>query len=339
MITRYLSLFTLTIAHQYYGDVPCNDFDFVLANHSRRAMAGVSLLARAQEGRLYMMFEADTGGSPMQDIGEMELLIGLRLRNPYFEYFTDPIPKPVPFYSNSTAAKTLDAPQPCNLVAHRFIPVAATDARPLTITVFRMRDGLQMWQGTIQDGESIPGIDMHTWDAGCYRVTQQSGAEIHEQPLVLAPDLATAGVWGIVRIAVAPDFWSVPAHSTEPQPPGFQIGFQAITEKLDYYVVAPKTWSQAFNHLLINDTFQDSSLTFEKLSQTDIPNDGISPGLLGVPDESHAVLFRSASAVMRSAVPAHHLQLQRSGNTLIKNLPLPSADMSTARFIVHISKP
>jgi hypothetical protein len=333
MNCRFLPLFTFRITHQYYGgdDVTCPDFNFVLAEHSQRALAGARMLARVNAGQLHILFEADESNSPAQAIDGLELIIGLRLSNPHFEYFTAALPDPLPLYANASTSKTLDAPQASDLIAHRFSPSPATTQRPLTLSIHRMRGNALVWSGEIGDGESMPIIDMRSWEAGCYLVTQQSGTESHTRPLILAPDLAEAGMWGILRITVTTDFWN------SPPPPDFQVGFSAREETLDYFVVAPTTWSD-FEKLSVTDASQLPTLTFKKLVQTISSADGISPVLLGLPD-AQAVLFRSNFTVARSAASSLHLQLNRNGDTLVKNLPLPSASMPSARFVVHLSKP
>lgn len=334
MKIRHLTLFTLRVAHEYYGDAPCRDFDFVIAEHSRQAMKGAKLLSSVQGGRLSVSFEADDNDLPVQHIDGLELLIGLQLRNPSFEYFTGALPEATPFYANTSTARTLDAPLAGSLVAYRYAPVAAATARPLTLSIARMRDALPVWQAEIGNDQAMPVIDTRLWEAGSYEVTQQAGSATHVQPLLVAPDLAATGMWGMVRIVVTADFWA-PAS----QPPDFHVDFAAVEETLDYYVVAPQSWTQAFDHLSISDAAASHKLTFHKYAQTAASNDGIAPSLLGVPDRSRALLFRSIQTVARNAVPAHQLQLKRNGDTLINNLPLPSANTPAARFVVHISKP
>lgn len=352
MNTKLVTLFTLGITHQYYGsdDATCPDFEFVLAEHSQRALAGARLMARMNGGRLHVLFEADehqlfeTGEppsieaddqlAPFQDIEGLELVIGLRLRNSYFEYFTDAPPIPVQLYANTSAPKTLGAPQACDLVARSFTPTAEF-AAPSTLSIFRMRDGLEMYTREVQNENDMLRIDMRFWEAGCYLVKQSSGTET-SRPLILAPDLAEAGMWGVVRIVVKHEFWDSPPE--HPVRPNFSIGFNARNEKLDYFVVAPANWAGNLTNISINDT-ASSKLTFQQLIQTEDSKDGISPSLLGVPN-SKAVLFRSEQMVPRSATASRQLQLLDSNkNTLIQNLPLPSADMPLARFIVHLSKP
>jgi hypothetical protein len=305
----------------------------MLAQHCQRALAGAHLLASQSGGQLHILYDADDADLPVQDIAGMELLIGLRLRNPYFEHYTAPLPPPVPLYANATAPRALDAPQGCDLIAHRFEPAVILTQRPLTLSIYRMRSDALVWSAQLKDGDNMPTIDMRFWEPGCYRVTQQAGAETRNRLLVLAPDLAEAGMWGAVRVVIAPEFW------TAPEPPDFGIGFNARQETLDYYVVAPKTWAGAFDDLSISDTASSSTLAFNASLQTDTSNDGIAPALLGVPNTSQAILFRSSLPVTRSAAASLHIQLKRNGNTLVKNLPLPGADMPAARFIVHLSKP
>lgn len=325
MKTQFLTLFTLTVTHQYYGDAICPDFDFMLAEHSRQALDGARLLARVQDGRLHVLFETALDNTPLRAIAGLELLIGLRLGNPAFEYFTEALPAFLPLYTNIATA--LNAPQACDLVARLFTPTAAMPERPLTLALYRACDDALMLTREIKPGEVMPTLDLQHWQAGCYRMTQQTSAGSVSRALVLAPCLADARVWGIVNIRVSEDFWSNPA------PPDFQIKFMARKETLSYYIVAPTDWSD-FDKLSVS----GNSLTFDKLKPDDFPQEGISPTQLGLPT-FQALLFRSQLPVQRSAVASLKIQLKRNGNTLVKNLPLPRADMPSARFVVHLSKP
>lgn len=325
MKTEFKTLFTLSVAHQYYGTADCTDFDFVMAEHSQQALSSAKLLARVHEGRLHVLFEADDDGHPLRDIAGLELMIGLRLGNPYLEYFSDALPAALPLYTNT--AVSLNAPQAADLVERLFTPAAALPGRPLTIRLLRAGDDALMRENTVAAGENMPTLDLRSWPRGCYRVEQKTSAGTISRPLVLSPDLADIGIWGIVVIRIAQQFWEDPA------PPHFQIAFQARSEKLDYYVVAPAGFSD-FDKLSVT----ASSLAFEKLAPSAFPADGISAKQLGVPT-SQAVLFRSKLPVARSATPTLKVQLKRNGDTLVKNLPLPSADMPLARFVVHLSKP
>jgi len=329
MKTLFLPLFTLGISHQYYADGLCPDFDFMLAEHSQRAMNGARLLARVQAGRLHVLFEAVEGDGgkmqPMQNITGLELLIGLRLRNPAFEYFTDAPPASLPLYTNTLTV--LNAPQACDLVARLFTPLAEMTERPLTLNLLRASDDALMWSYEVKVSENMPTLDMQHWQAGCYRTTQQSSAGNTTRPLVLAPELAEAGIWGAVNIRTTAEFWETPVA------PDFKISFQARKEKLDYYIVAPLGWSD-FDKLSV----VGNSLTFEKIEPDDFPVNGILRTQLGLPTDQ-TVLFRSALPVQRSTAASQHIQLKRNGDTLVKNLPQPGADMPSARFVVHLSKP
>lgn len=316
----FLPLFTLRATHQYYANGACSDFDFVLAEHSRRALQGTHLLARIQAGRLHILFEGDANKLPLQNIAGVELLIGLRLKNPCFEYFTEAQPVHFPLYCNT--GETLDSPQAADLVSHDFTPDLITQ-RPLTLSL--MRGNTLLWRAEIQDGEAIPTLDMRNREPGVYRVTQQSGNELQTRPLILAPDLAEQGMWGAVNILVTPQRWI--------SPPDFQIRFGARTETLNYYVVAPLLWPD-FEQLSIS----GNSVSFEKFGQDEFPANSLSPALLGAPDVQ-SVLFRSSLPIARRAVQSPPIQLTRNGDTLINNLPRPGADMHPARFIIQLSKP
>jgi len=325
----FMTLFTLGISHQYYGDASCSDLDFVLANNSRQAMNGAGLLTRASAGKLHVLFEAIEGADgkmcPMHDIAGLELLIGLRLRNPCFEHITETIPESLPLYTNTAA--TLNEAQAGDLVERLFTPTAAMTQRPLTLSIYRTSDNALIWSDVVHDNKQMPTISMHDWQAGCYQLTQQSSAGIESRPLILAPELAASGMWGAINIKVAEDFW------THPVAPDFQITFEARKEQLSYYVVAPSDWVD-FDKLSVT----SSMLEFDKLEHDDFPQDGISHAQLGIP-AAQAVLFRSQLAVARSANASLNIQLKRNEELLVKNLPLPSADMPSARFVVHLSKP
>jgi hypothetical protein len=190
MNNRYLTLFALRVSHEYYGgdDAPCPDFDFVLAQHSQRALAGARLLASVSDGLLRVLFDADDNDCPMQDIAGMELVIGLRLRNPYFEHFTDALPAPLPLYANATTPKTLDTPQACDLVATRFEPVAALTQRPLMLCIYRMRNNALIW--SVQSRTAM----------ACNRHTFQEPSSLSHPPTwnpagcCTLPNLAEAGM-------------------------------------------------------------------------------------------------------------------------------------------------
>ncbi|MDD2720200.1 MAG: hypothetical protein PHH47_02685 [Gallionella sp.] len=325
MKTQFLPLFTLSVSHQYYGAATCTDFDFVLAGHSRQALDGARLLVKVRDGRLHVLFEAGDDDQPVRDIAGMELLIGLRLRNPCFEYFTEAVPPALPLYINTLSS--LDMPQTADLVERLFTPQATMNERPLTLELTRLGDAAPTRSDTVKSGESMPTLNLRDWQPGCYRVTQQTSAGVSSRMLVKAPDLARSGIWGAVNIRITKELWEAPT------PPDFRISFQAREEKLHYYVVAPAGWSD-FDKLSVT----ASSLAFEKIASDAFPPDGISKTQLGLPT-TQAVLFRSLLPVQRSAAPALKIQLKRNGDTLVKTLPLPGAETPSARFVVQLSKP
>lgn len=154
MKTRFLPLFTLSVSHQYYGAASCTDFDFVLAEHSRQALDGARLLAKIRDGRLHVLFEAGDDDQPMRDIAGMELLVGLRLNNPCFEYFSRSLPPALPLYTNTLAA--LDAPRAADLAERLFTPQATMSERPLTLELVRLGEATPLWSGVVKHGENIP---------------------------------------------------------------------------------------------------------------------------------------------------------------------------------------
>lgn len=113
MIVEYTPLLTLQIVHAYYGGA-CSDFEFVIPSGTQRLLAGGRLLAKAGAGRLTVLFQQDTDGSPVQTLPGATLQFGMRLINPHFANFTELPLQPgegLPLYRNAGADATkLQAP-------------------------------------------------------------------------------------------------------------------------------------------------------------------------------------------------------------------------------------
>ncbi len=83
MMARYKPLFTIAVSHAYTRGV-CADCTFVIIPETARVMRGARLLVKADEGRLRMLYEANSVGDPVLSAADKTLYFGLKLGNPYF---------------------------------------------------------------------------------------------------------------------------------------------------------------------------------------------------------------------------------------------------------------
>lgn len=113
MMTRFKTLFSLEVRHDYYGGA-CTDVGFVVPQDVVRLMTGAGLMARSIEGALHVFYRAtDTGaGAPVRSAAGKTVRMGLRVQNPSFANITagfEPGAGAL-YYRNGAAAGALDAP-------------------------------------------------------------------------------------------------------------------------------------------------------------------------------------------------------------------------------------
>src|SRR5262245_44208175 len=111
MITRFDSLFTLTVSNNYYSGASA-DFDFLVPNDAQGLMRNRKLIAKVRAGVLHVLFESDQNGVPLISAAGDTIRIGLRLLNTNFFNFTNAGFVPgatTPIYRNAAAPTALDA--------------------------------------------------------------------------------------------------------------------------------------------------------------------------------------------------------------------------------------
>jgi hypothetical protein len=121
--TRFNSLFSLEVWHEYYGGV-CPDIEFSVPRTAAGIVRGTGLLAKAVEGTLHVLYPTNEGGPPAGSgagaIGAAgaagaagkTVRIGLLVRDPYFANITegfDPASGAL-HYQNKTLPTALDDP-------------------------------------------------------------------------------------------------------------------------------------------------------------------------------------------------------------------------------------
>ena len=148
------------------------------------------------------------------------------------------------------------------------------------------------------------------------------------------PELAAAGVFGIAELLVGGGFYGAPAALT--------VAFDARADTLKYYVVGAKYTDADVTALTVKDAGfteeQRPEVKFSKVQPGAFSASDIPAALLGGGD-AKVVLFRSQAPVPRRDGGRRKLQLQKSNDVLIANLPQPGADRASADLIIHLSKP
>jgi hypothetical protein len=335
MSIRFRPLATLSITHDYYGGL-CGDFDFVLPSGSATLMRAGRLLARQQDARLHLLFEAQEDNTPIIPVPGQVLRLGLRLHNPSFQYFTAPgvVPRGrVAFYANDPNRAVLSGPQAVEMASSLYAPAPQLAKRPVTLWL-RDANGHALAEQTLAASAEPMAFDLRPLPQGAYTVAEDYGDEQRVTPLHLNPELAGAGLYGLVQITLDSSFYAAP--------PDFNIHFDARQETLKYYVVAEKYSVGEFDQLDVSDqgAAEDKrdEVTFEKILPDAFSPGDIAPALLGGTD-ARIALFQSRTSVARSSHGLRKIQLASNGDVLVEHLPQPGADRAQAHHIIHLSKP
>jgi hypothetical protein len=119
MMTRFKTLFSLEVRHDYYGGA-CEDVGFVVPQDVAWLMRGAGLVARRINGALHVFYSA-TGsgaGAPVRSADGETVRLGLRVLNPSFANVTAGFAPGAGalYYRNGAAAGALDAPVRVTLV-------------------------------------------------------------------------------------------------------------------------------------------------------------------------------------------------------------------------------
>lgn len=173
-----------------------------------------------------------------------------------------------------------------------------------------------------------------------YRNAGADPAELQAPaPLLLNPaderdaELLRAGLFGVVEITIDPGFYA--------KPPAFEIAFAAREETLKYYVVARNYTVAQFNQLDVSDEGFTADarpkINFDRVAASAFAEDDVPASVLGDAGAKVA-LFRSQAPVARREKARRRIQLARSTEVIVQNLPQPGAAAATANLIIHLSK-
>jgi hypothetical protein len=177
-------------------------------------------------------------------------------------------------------------------------------------------------------------VDFRELPEGPYSAVQSDGATSPAVSYYYHPELRAQGATAIADILIGGAFYGAP--------PAFEMAFTAKQEVLKYYVVSKGYNDLDFAALAVADTgyTEDArpQVTFTRIESDAFTGSEIPVSLLASGDEK-VVLFKSDTIVPRRAAGRKKIQLSKTGEPVIANLPQPSPDRPNADMIIHISKP
>jgi len=146
-------------------------------------------------------------------------------------------------------------------------------------------------------------------------------------------ELLGAGLFCVAEIEIDEEFYA--------DAPALSVGFDAREETLKYYVVARNYTAGEFAQLEVSDAGFTADarpqIGFDRVAASSFAADDIPSAMLGDGD-ARIALFRSQQPVSRRAKARSRIQLARSTDIIIPQLPQPGAAAASASLIVHLSK-
>jgi hypothetical protein len=332
---RFLPLLTLEINHSYYSDI-CQDFVFFPAAETLQYFTEGHLLTRMQNGKLFIVFEADNAGDPIISLADQTLSLGLKLANPLFLNFTgldfDP-GSTVSIYRNLNASAIFDLPILARRVNSSFSHRLSHGTRPVSIELISS-GGQTLFAETLTTPEQTTvKLDLADYPMGLYQVVANHPDRTDITEYYMNSIFLQESVLGVVEITIDNDFYR--------NPPNFSLAFSPKKQILEYYIVANQYSETEFDQLTILDAgFIEEGrdeINFARVLPADFTSTELNPALLG-PDTAQIALFRSQVPLPRQAVGRRKIQLHKNGDVLIPHLPQPGAGAVNSTLIVQVSK-
>lgn len=333
MNTQYRTLFTVAVSHAYHGGA-CPDLSFTVPGETAATLRRGRLLTRGGPGALRVLVQTNDDGTPLAPITGAELRFGLRLETPYFRHYTD-FDVVTPLYANDGDALALDAPVSAHIVGGVARLSVAEEPRPVTLSLRGATGPALLTERArrVEDRDDL-SFDLRPFPVGRYILETRSSAGTRTTPLIYDPELDAAGVFGVLALKLS--------SAVLADAPEFAISFAARAQPLRYFVVAQNMSLSDFNLLSVTDQGaaedQRDPVIFERIASTDFAATDPSPTQLAGAD-GRVALFRSTTALPRSARGRRRIQLSRNGDVLVSNLPQPPTESDAADVIVRVSKP
>lgn len=337
MSSSFEILFSVKIQHSYYQG-ECRDFDIHIPADTAALLRNGRVVARTYQGVFHLLCERKEDGSPIASLSGKTIRLGMILKNAQFSNFTrmDFPPGSIPLYTNFSNPDSLDTGTEIFLTSALFSHPVSRPNRPVTLTLKDAEDKvLHSTVVTDTEDQSPYPVDLRRHTQGSYFITEKYSGTTKKFQYYLDPELLSRNASGILEIRMDDSLYLG-------SPRNYEIQFSAKEEILKYYVIGKKYTPAEMNTLLVNDVgFTEESrarVQFTRVNQESFTSGDISPSLLA-DSQSGVVLFKSQNLVSRQEKPRKKIQLTRNTDVIIKHLPQPGTEQSTADMIIQISKP
>lgn len=336
MITRYKTLFSLKVTHDYEGGV-CADVGFIVLDDVSRRLSGAGMVAKVVDG-VFSVFHAvrepPLPGMLARTIAGETLRIGLVAAGTAFANITDGFDPAagVLLYRNGSTPGSLDEPTRVRLGGSLIQYALSRAQRPVTVTV-RDAAGRALRTVTVADEyEQSIAFDLGDAAPGAFALAEDyAGATVYTSHYADS-ELWRAGAFAVIELRIDASFYA--------QAPSFTVAFRSRDETMRYYVVARGFSAGDVDQLAVRDAGvggRPDEVKFERVAPDRLTADERSQTERLAGDGVRVLVFRSLTAVRRRP-GRKRIQLLRNNEALVENLPQPGRDRATADLIVHLSK-
>lgn len=206
MITTYRKLFTLNVAQGHYGEW-CREFNFIIPADTACLLRTGKLIAKALDGKLNVLYEADDGGVALVSMAGKRLRFGIKLLKPLFSTGAES-GDPTTLFRNTLAEGTLDPALDVVLTGRFLSHEISKTIRPVTVTVNDSAGFLLQKEiiTTDNDGSTIY-CDLSRQAVGAFCVMENYPAETKNITYYYDVDLSQTDVLGVVEIEINSDFY------------------------------------------------------------------------------------------------------------------------------------
>lgn len=331
MKAAFSILFSLEVTHAYYGGL-CPDVTFVMSADVRAALRRGRLIAKTFAGRLYVLYQKASDGTPLVSASGTTIRIGVALANPMLGNFTKFPGTPgstIAVYDNAADSAALGAPVSAVLTGPVFARTLSKATRPVDVAVVSAL-GVTVAATTVTAAHDTSSVsfDLTAEPPGRYSISEKYPANQVSTAYYVDGDLTHEPLFAVVETIISDASYAKAA--------AFSLALDARAETLTYYIVARNFPAADVGALTVADAgFNDDQrpqVTFTKKA-SDVP-----ASILGDATAS-VVMFQSDAPVPRRAKGRQKIQLKRNGDVLIANLPQPGQERPTADLVVHVAKP
>lgn len=339
MMFEFKPLLTIEVQHEYSGGV-CPDIHFSIPPDVARVLSGLGLQARARDGVLRVFYPVRETGSVLSSLTVNPLLrVGLRSSNTQLANITDGVSPGagVALYRNITSVDAFDdPPTKMTLVGQTLSKALASTKRPVSVSFINAsKTTVAGEKVTTESGRNNLSLDISGVVPGPYTLEESYTDSTARTACYVDSHFVASGVFAIAEVLVDRSFYS--------GAPSFKIQLKSRTETVRYYVVVKGFPSGDLDLLSVldkgyGDPDRPDEVKFERVLPAVLSTDEKARSDQLATDGAKVILFRSTSVVPRRAMGMKKIQLMRSTDALIEQLPQPGPLRESAELIVHLSK-